>query len=112
MDPHGQWRTKIEERNADLTNNWWPFVENVNAILDRLKEVEDEFSDLENKVDETLGLIKGIYKSLHKLHFFDKERKLNWKSVEMIGEMLDERKAREDERKEREERKATEASRQ
>ena len=103
MDPHGQWRRSIDERNADLTSNWWPFVENINQILERLKEVENEFSDLENKVDETLGLIRGIYKSLHKLHFFDKEKKLNWKALEMIGEMLDERKRNEEERREREE---------
>jgi hypothetical protein len=94
MDPHGQWRRDIDIRNGDLGENWWPFVENINQVLDRLNEIENEFSDLENKVDETLGLIKGLFKSLHKLHFFDKERKLNWKAVEMIGEMLDARKER------------------
>jgi|TARA_R110002020_G_scaffold12642_13_gene46261 hypothetical protein len=101
MEPHGQWRREIDIRNGSLTGDWWPFVENINAILSRLDEIENEFSDLENKVDETLGLIKGIYKSLHKLHFFDKERKLNWKAVELIGELLDDRKRSEEEEERR-----------
>jgi len=94
-EPHGQWRKDIDIRNGDLTGNWWPFVENVNQILERLEEIENEFVDLENKVDETLGLIKGLYKSLHKLHFFDKEKKLNWKAVEAIGDILNARETEE-----------------
>tara|TARA_R110000824_G_scaffold108662_8_gene255970 strand:+ start:4154 stop:4486 length:333 start_codon:yes stop_codon:yes gene_type:complete len=96
MEPHGQWRRQIDIKNGSLTSDWWPFVENINTILERLDEITNEFSDLENKVDETLGLIKGIYKSLHKLHFFDKEKKLNWKAVELIGELLDDRKRNEE----------------
>ena len=96
MEPHGQWRRQIDIKNGSLTSDWWPFVENVNTILERLDDITNEFSDLENKVDETLGLIKGIYKSLHKLHFFDKEKKLNWKAVELIGELLDDRKRNEE----------------
>tara|TARA_R110000744_G_scaffold2344_13_gene9565 strand:+ start:1573 stop:1905 length:333 start_codon:yes stop_codon:yes gene_type:complete len=105
MEPHGQWRRQIDIKNGSLTSDWWPFVENVNTILERLDDITNEFSDLENKVDETLGLIKGIYKSLHKLHFFDKEKKLNWKAVELIGELLDDRKRNE----ENEERRRTES---
>lgn len=97
MEPHGQWRREIDIRNGELSENWWPFVENINQILTRLDEIEFEFTKLENKVDETLGLIKGLYKSLHKLHFFDKEKKLNWKAVEAIGEILNERESRETE---------------
>ena len=91
MEPHGQWRREIDIRNGELSENWWPFVENINQILSRLDEIEFEFTKLENKVDETLGLIKGLYKSLHKLHFFDKEKKLNWKAVEAIGDILNAR---------------------
>jgi|TARA_R100001530_G_scaffold127635_1_gene96923 hypothetical protein len=97
VEPHGQWRREIDIRNGELSENWWPFVENINQILTRLDEIEFEFTKLENKVDETLGLIKGLYKSLHKLHFFDKEKKLNWKAVEAIGEILNERESRETE---------------
>ena len=36
MEPHAQWRTNIERRTEDLTGDWWPFVENVKEILDKM----------------------------------------------------------------------------
>ena len=88
MKPHAQWRTNIERRTEDLTGDWWPFVENVKEILDKMDEMHHEFNMLENKVDETMGMVKGLYKSLHKVGFFDKELKLNWKAVEIINEVI------------------------
>ena len=73
MKPHAQWRTNIERRTEDLTGDWWPFVENVKEILDKMDELMHEFNILENKVDATMGMVKGLYKSLHKIGFFDKE---------------------------------------
>ena len=88
MEPHAQWRTNIERRTEDLTGDWWPFVENVKEILDKMDELMHEFNILENKVDETMGMVKGLYKSLHKVGLFDKEFKLNWKAVEIINEVI------------------------
>jgi len=88
MEPHAQWRTNIERRTESLTGDWWPFVENVKEILDKMDELHHEFNILENKVDETMGMVKGLYKSLHKIGFFDKELKLNWKAVEIINEVI------------------------
>jgi len=88
MEPHAQWRTNIERRTEDLTGDWWPFVENIKEILDKMDEMHHEFNMLENKVDETMGMVKGLYKSLHKVGFFDKELKLNWKAVEIINEVI------------------------
>ena len=88
MEPHAQWRTNIERRTENLTGDWWPFVENVKEILDKMDELHHEFNILENKVDETMGMVKGLYKSLHKIGFFDKELKLNWKAVEIINEVI------------------------
>lgn len=88
MEPHAQWRTNIERRTEDLTGDWWPFVENIKEILDKMDEMHHEFNMLENKVDETMGMVKGLYKSLHKVGFFDKELKLNWKAVEIIQEVI------------------------
>tara|TARA_Y100001951_G_C11173059_1_gene201434 strand:- start:124 stop:411 length:288 start_codon:yes stop_codon:yes gene_type:complete len=88
MEPHAQWRTNIERRTESLTGDWWPFVENVKEILDKMDELHHEFNILENKVDETMGMVKGLYKSLHKVGFFDKELKLNWKAVEIINEVI------------------------
>ena len=36
MEPHAQWRTNIERRTEDLTSDWWPFVENIKEILDKM----------------------------------------------------------------------------
>ena len=88
MEPHAQWRTNIERRTESLTGDWWPFVENIKEILDKMDELHHEFNILENKVDETMGMVKGLYKSLHKVGFFDKELKLNWKAVEIINEVI------------------------
>jgi len=33
-------------------------------------------------------MVKGLYKSLHKVGLFDKELKLNWKAVEIIQEVI------------------------
>jgi|TARA_R110002020_G_scaffold209206_1_gene415152 uncharacterized protein YoxC len=88
MKPHAQWRTNIERRTESLTGDWWPFVENTKEILDKMDEIMHEFNMLENKVDETMGMVKGLYKSLHKVGLFDKELKLNWKAVEIIQEVI------------------------
>ena len=88
MEPHAQWRTNIERRTESLTGDWWPFVENTKEILDKMDEIMHEFNILENKVDETMGMVKGLYKSLHKVGLFDKEFKLNWKAVEIINEVI------------------------
>jgi hypothetical protein len=90
MEPHAQWRTTIERRTEDLGENWWPFVENTKEILDKMDEMHHEFNQLENKVDETMGMIKSLYKSFVKIGIFDKEFKLNWTAVKRIGEIINE----------------------
>ena len=90
MEPHAQWRTTIERRTEDLGENWRPFVENTKEILDKMDEMHHEFNQLENKVDETMGMIKSLYKSFVKIGIFDKEFKLNWTAVKRIGEIINE----------------------
>lgn len=97
MEPHAQWRTDIERRTESLTSDWWPFVENTKDILEKMDEIHHEFNVLENKVDETLGMIKGLYKSFIKIGIFDKEYKLNWTAVKRIGEIINEERPEEDE---------------
>ena len=63
MEPHAQWRTNIERKTESLTSDWWPFVENIKEILNKMDEMHHEFNMLENKVDETMGMVKGLYKS-------------------------------------------------
>ena len=90
MEPHAQWRTNIERRTESLTSDWWPFVENTKEILDKMDEIMHEFNMLENKVDETMGIIKSLYKSFVKIGIFDKEWKLNWTAVKRLGELINE----------------------
>ena len=90
MDPHGQWKTKIERRTEDLVSDWWPFIENTNDILARMQEYQDELEGMKNKNDETMGMIKSLYKSFVKIGIFDKEFKLNWTAVKRIGEIINE----------------------
>jgi len=96
MEPHAQWRTNIERRTESLTSDWWPFVENTKEILDKIDEMHHEFNHLENKVDETMGMIKSLYKSFVKVGIFDKEFKLNWTAVKRIGEIINEERKEDD----------------
>ena len=88
-EPHGYWRTKIDIRNADLTGDWWPFVENINDILERMQELENEIDAISNGVGEAKGLGRGLYKLLYKLGFLDKEWKINWVAAQNLKEMLE-----------------------
>ena len=88
-EPHGYWKTKIHERNAELDTNWWPFVENINDILDRMRELEQEIDNVSNDVGEAKGLGRGLYKLLYKLGFLDKEWKINWVAAQNLKEVLE-----------------------
>ena len=104
MEEHNQFRDKINIRNADLSDNWWPFVENINEILDRMVEIEQIVTDLDNKIGESFGLARSITKALYKLGLYDKEYKLNWPMVKVMAHVLEkaEEEVKENERKERE----------
>ena len=104
MEEHSQFRDTINLRNADLGSNWWPFVENINEVLDRMQEIEHMVSDLDNKIGESFGLGRSITKALYKLGLYDKEYKLNWPMVKVMTHVLEkaEEEVKENERKERE----------
>jgi len=89
MEENNQFRDRINLRNADLSDNWWPFVENINEILDRMVEIENIVSDLDNKIGESFGLGRSITKALYKLGLYDKEYKLNWKMVKLMAHLLE-----------------------
>jgi hypothetical protein len=94
---HTEFRDTIDGRTEDLTGNWWPFVENVNDILDRMVQLEQKMDDYDNRIGEAYGLGRTISKSLHKLGFYDKDLRLIWKSVKLMNGVLeDAEKARTD----------------
>ena len=71
MEPHSIWQDEIKRRNADLTSDWWPFVENINEILERINLLTQRMDSLDNEIGETKGMIKNLRKVLIKLEVVD-----------------------------------------
>jgi hypothetical protein len=71
MEPHSIWQDEIKRRNAELTSDWWPFAENVNDILERMKLLTQRMDSLDNEIGETKGMIKNLRKVLIKLEVID-----------------------------------------
>ena len=98
MKNHTEFRDIIDKRTEDLSGNWWPFVQNINDILDRMGEIEAKIDSYDNRVGEAYGLGRTIAKSLNKLGFYDDDLHLKWKAVTLINEVLEDA---ENERKEK-----------
>jgi|TARA_R100000995_G_scaffold12202_1_gene4947 uncharacterized coiled-coil DUF342 family protein len=70
---HTRWAEEIRQRNAVYSedSNWFPFVQNVEDVLERIDKMSQRFDDLENKIGETQGMIKNLRKILIKLEVID-----------------------------------------
>ena len=70
---HTRWAEEIRRRNAQYQNDthWFPYVQNVEDILERIDIMSQRFDDLENKIGETQGMIKNLRKILIKLEVID-----------------------------------------
>ncbi len=66
---HTRWAEEIRQRNARYSeeSNGFPFVQNVEDILERMNKMSQRFDDLENKIGETQGMVKNLRKILIKL---------------------------------------------
>jgi|TARA_B100000287_G_scaffold384140_1_gene390384 hypothetical protein len=71
MENQEDLREQIRKRNADLTSDWWPFVQNMEDILAEMKILKEELNDLENMIGETTGMVKNLRKILIKLEVID-----------------------------------------
>mgnify|MGYP001462852135 FL=1 len=71
MENQEDLREQIRKRNADLTSDWWPFVQNMEDILAEMKVLKEELNDLENMIGETTGMVKNLRKILIKLEVID-----------------------------------------
>jgi len=71
MENQENLREQIRKRNADLTSDWWPFVQNMEDILSEMKVLKEELNDLENMIGETTGMVKNLRKILIKLEVID-----------------------------------------
>ena len=72
-DHHVRWAEEIRRRNAQYSeeSNWFPFVQNIEDVLERINIMSQRFDDLENKIGETQGMIKNLRKVLIKLEIVD-----------------------------------------
>ena len=71
MEPHSIWQDEIRKRSADLKSDWWPFIENVEDICDRIGLLSQEIDELKNEIGETKGMLKNLRKVLIKLEVVD-----------------------------------------
>jgi hypothetical protein len=70
---HIRWAEEIRIRNARYSedSNWFPFVQNIEDVLERIGEVSQRFDDLENEIGEVRGMVKNLRKILIKLEVID-----------------------------------------
>ncbi len=70
---HTRWAEEIRKRNAQFSedSNWFPFVQNIEDVLERINEVSQRFDDLENEIGEVRGMVKNLRKILIKLEVID-----------------------------------------
>ena len=68
---HQEWKATIERRNNDLTGDWWPFIQNIEDVMQRCRELEQKIDDMQNSIGETQGMIKNLRKILIKLEVID-----------------------------------------
>ena len=71
MEPHSIWQDEIKRRNADLSSDWWPFVENIEEVCKRINLLTQRMDELDNEIGETKGMIKNLRKVLIKLEIVD-----------------------------------------
>ena len=64
-------KDEINQRNATLRSDWWPFVQNMEDILAEMKVLKESLDDLDNKIGETTGMVKNLRKILIKLEVID-----------------------------------------
>lgn len=72
-ESHTMWAIDIHKRNERYNDdsNWWPFVQNMNDMLDRFSMLESKIEEVQNKIDGTQGMIKNLRKILIKLEVID-----------------------------------------
>ena len=68
-----RWAEEIHIRKARYSeeSNWYPFVTNVEEILERINFMTQKYEDLDNHICEVDGKIKNLRKILIKLEIID-----------------------------------------
>ena len=71
MEHHSNCQTEIRKRSADLSGDWWPFVQNIEDICERIDQLTQRMDDLHNEIGEAKGMVKNLRKVLIKLEVVD-----------------------------------------
>ncbi len=71
MEHHSNWQTEIRKRNANLESDWWPFVQNIEDITERMDQLNQRMDDLSNEIGEAKGMVRNLRKVLIKLEIVD-----------------------------------------
>ena len=72
-DAHTMWADGITRRTQryEEESNWYPFMKNIEDIVERIEFLDDKISHLANDIGETQGMIKNLRKVLIKLELVD-----------------------------------------
>jgi len=72
-EAHTMWADGIIRRTQryEDESNWYPFMQNIEDIVERIEFLDDKISHLSNDIGETQGMIKNLRKVLIKLELVD-----------------------------------------
>ena len=72
-EAHTMWADGITRRTQryEDESNWYPFMKNIEDIVERIEFLDDKISHLANDIGETQGMIKNLRKVLIKLELVD-----------------------------------------
>ena len=72
-EPHTMWADGITRRTQryEDESNWYPFMKNIEDVVERIEFLDDKISHLANDIGETQGMIKNLRKVLIKLELVD-----------------------------------------
>tara|TARA_R100001244_G_scaffold10028_2_gene12051 strand:+ start:1830 stop:2096 length:267 start_codon:yes stop_codon:yes gene_type:complete len=73
LNHHTRWAETLRKRTGKFAedSNWWPFMQNIEDVLDRLKHMTMRFDAIENEIKGVDGKIKNLRKILIKLEVID-----------------------------------------
>ena len=65
-DAHTMWADGITRRTQryEEESNWYPFMKNIEDVVERIEFLDDKISHLANDIGETQGMIKNLRKIL------------------------------------------------
>jgi len=72
-ESHTLWADTVLERTEIYNDesNWFPFIQSIEDILERMSHLSGKIDGLSNEIGETKGMIKNLRKVLIKLEIVD-----------------------------------------